>query len=216
MGMMKRIIVLSLVAVATLFIQNADATLTKLVHLPDSLFAEEENNWQGYRLYNEDGFYVLVEFTVYDTQRPGREQDEIDLSNALAAELDMTGQYIYAYQIFNHATAEKDVGYFKILNLDESPIVQALDDIGSYDDESDGVEPVMTLPEGIWAFAGGALIASTHSWFLVFSSNFAPVAGTFTIESPSDFPVIPEPATIVLLGIGGSVIFAMRRRKFLN
>ena len=201
---------LSLLAVATLFSQNASATLINLTYLPNSAFAEAVGNWQGYRLYTgeEDDFNVLVEFTLYDTQRPDRDQDEIDLANALATELDMTDQYIYAYQIWNHT-----FGTFQILDSEGNPINQVLDDIGFYDDGSDGIEPVNTSSAGVWWFAGNALIAGKHSWFLVFNSDFGPVPGTFTIESPSDVPVVPEPAMIVLLGLGSALAMCTRRKK---
>jgi len=202
----------SLLVLVTLFVQNASATL---LSLPDSSYAEAENNWQGSRIYTtEDDFYVLVEFTVYDTDnlKPG---DEEDLVTALVDELDMTGQYIYAYQIWNHPTADKGVGSFQILNLDESPLTQTLDDINSYDDGSDGLKPTGTWPKGIWAFeelGEATLIAGEHSWFLVFSDDFGPIPGTFTIKSVPDFPV-PEPVTLALLGIGGALMFVARRRK---
>ena len=202
----------SLLVIATLLVQNASATL---LSLPDSSYAEAEGNWQGYRIYEEDDFYVRVEFTVYDTDnlKPG---DEEDLVTALVDELDMTGQYIYAYQVWNHPTADKGVGSFQILNLDESPLTQTLDDINSYDDDSDGLKPTGTWLEGIWAFeelGEATLIAGEHSWFLVFSDDFGPIPGTFTIKSVPDFPIIPEPATIMLLGIGSALIFTRRRKS---
>jgi hypothetical protein len=53
--------VFSLLVVATLFAGTASAT----IYLPDSSY--EEGAWQGSSIYEEEGFNVLVEFAVYDT-----------------------------------------------------------------------------------------------------------------------------------------------------
>ena len=62
MSSKKRSGFLVLLLLATLFVQNASATLVELYYLPDSSYAEEVDNWQGHMIYEEDGFNVLVEF----------------------------------------------------------------------------------------------------------------------------------------------------------
>jgi hypothetical protein len=206
----RKIGFVALLFFATSLVQNVSATL---IYLPDSSYAEAEGNWQGSRIYEENGFNVLVDFTVYDTenlQLPGE--------SALASELGMAGQYIYAYQIFNHPGDYNDVRYFQILNLDGTAIAAVLDDIGSHDDSHGGLSPADALPEGLWKFDWGVLIAGEHSYFLVFSSNYEPVAGNYEIkgfEEEGDLPVpeVPEPGMLTLLGLGGTILFAKRRNS---
>jgi hypothetical protein len=203
--------VFSLLVVATLFAGTASAT----IYLPDSSY--EEGAWQGSSIYEEEGFNVLVEFAVYDT-------DNLQFAGeiALDAQLNLAGQYIYAYQIFNHMEdIYEEIAYFGILDIDRQPVDEALieNDTGSHDDGSGGLAPT---PEDsdvqgtwVWTFDGGFISAGEHSWFLVFSSHHAPVVGDFEIRAPEegDFPVpIPEPAMIVLLGMGGMVVVSTRRR----
>jgi hypothetical protein len=132
----------------------------------------------------------------------------------------MDGQYIYAYQVFNHRDAAGDVGYFEILDSDGNSIDPSLmADTGSQDDEEGGIEPVDPSPsQGVWLFsedAGGIIIPLTHSYFLVLSSDSTPVAGSFEIKGPSGdpgVPDVPEPTTIMLLGLGGTMLLTRRRK----
>ena len=216
MRVIRKIGFFSLLAIVILFTQDASATLTSLYSLPDSTFAEEEDAWQGRREYEEGALEVFLAFCVYDTDNLLK-SGEIDL----AAELDLTGQYIYAYQIWNHPTESfEEVPYFQILDIDENPINEALikNDTGSYDDGTNGIAPTPQISEtqGVWEFEEGVLIPGKHSWFLVFSSDYAPVAGSFTFEQPSeqsDMPVVPEPATMALLGLGSTLALIKRRKS---
>ena len=209
MSVMNKTCFLVSLVVVVLFVQNAPAATTYL--LPESSYLD--GAWQGYSIYDEDGFNVLVEFAVYDTKDlklPGESAFVSDLG-------DMSGQYIYAYQVFNHSLAIEDVGYFGIRDIDGNSIDPSLmADTSSQDDGEGGIAPVdLSLLQGVWLFsknAAGLIIAGTHSYFLVFGSNFAPVAGTYKIGHEGDFPVVPEPTTIALLGIGGVVFFVGRRK----
>ena len=73
----------------------------------------------------------------------------------------------------------------------------------------------------IWEFSGEGigetiLLAGDHSWFLMFSSDKTPVVGDFRIEGPEEGDVpapMPEPGTLMLLGIGSALIFTRRRKS---
>ena len=220
----RKIRFFSLLVIATLLVQNASATL-----LPFSTFGDQQG-WQGSRPYEIPlvGDRVLsgdVAFTVYDTTNLVR-TGEI----SLAAAWDKPGRYIYAYQIWNGGgVLNEAVLSFAVFNEDKVTSMNVdLENIGSIEDTpGSGVEPTgvdLTVGnlEVIWEFRGegigeAILLAGDHSWFLMFSSDFAPVVGDFRIEGPEgEFPVppeIPEPATIALLGFGGALMFVARRRK---
>lgn len=221
MWMIRKITLFSLLIVAALFVQNASAVLTETLILPLSSYAEAEDTWQGFSIFDEGDFDVLVEFAVYDTElllRP----DEI----ALAEELDMPGQYIYAYQIFNRREGDyEEVAYFAIYGIDEYAMDVDEESIGSKDDNADGIQPSEAYFEsrsrGVWEFEdkeGFSVInAGEHSYFLVFSSDSAPVRGNYEIKTTeSEFPIpseVPEPTMIALFGIGSALMMLTRRRK---
>ncbi len=217
MGMITKITLFSLLIVAALFVQNASA-------LPLSSYAEAEDAWQGFSIYDEGDFDVLVEFAVYDTdflEKPG----EI----ALAEELDMPGQYIYAYQLFNSRLGDYEaVGRFAIFGIDKYSLNVYEESIGSHDDEQDGIRPSKEYfgsrrTKVVWKFEdkeGFSVISvGEYSYFLVFSSDSAPVRGDYEIgAAESDWPApdeIPEPAMITLFGIGSALMMLTRRRRSL-
>lgn len=219
MRTIRKIGLLSLLAVATLFVQNASATLEPL--LPVSSYSN--GDWQGFRLYNEEiipGVFLRgrIDFALYDRNHL-EYQGEIDWLD----ELDITeqGRYVYAYQIFNDFTNDSDaaVVYFAIFGLDEEQLDVAEENIGSYDDEHGGIAPTREyLSEDhlrvVWNFDGGLIYKDDHSWFLILTSDSGPVPGDFEIEAQKGtLPVIPEPATIVLLGLGSALAMCTRRKK---
>ena len=211
MKVVKKFGFLVLLIIITLFVQDASASL--LMILPGSSF------WEGQVVYDENNFDVLVQYAVYDTQQFPGESAFVDAFN-------MTGRYVYAYQIFT-AEGEYDlIEYFEILDIDGEQIDESLinDDTGFMDDTDyidfgdPGVQPSSIASEGAWEFAGSVFVPGLHSCFLIFSSHNEPVEGSFTFEIPNDPPPgpkphTPEPATILLLGLGSMVLFRRRRKS---
>jgi len=214
--MVRKIVLSALFAVAVLS-GGADA----LTYLPDSLYADEVGNWQGNQIRDEgDGYKLMIEYTVYDSYDslgtvPLAETDEVDLVTSLGLE----GRYIYMYQIFNHTDPEQtgNIGSFSVLDLDESSMAgRTMDDTGSYESDVDGIEPENYPSEGVWQFGGFGLEHAQHSWFMTFSSDFAPIVGTYeinTVQPDIGVPPVPEPATLTMLGIGSAMILRRRRKS---
>ena len=204
MSVMKKTCFWGFLAVAVLLVQSADATLV-------SSFRD------GFVYYNESGLYGRIDFAVYDTLDP-LYGDEY-LANGIEAPGDE--QYIYAYQIFNHPTASDDIAYFAILDIDNKLIDEALmNGSCAQDDGAGGIAPTPTVcdtqGDWRWTFDGGYISMGEHSWLLVFSSTHGPTKGSYKIDG-TEFIVpgseIPEPAMIVLLGIGGLTFVRHRRKK---
>lgn len=223
MRVVRKIGILCLLAVATLFVQDAEAVLT---YLPESTYAGD--TWRGYRYYDEEpepGFYLRgrIDFAVYDTENLVLPK-EIAWVGELETELgEMPGQYIYAYQVFNdYGASDMEVSYFAVYALDNDPIDVYEASIGSFADPGSGVEPTDGSLESnlkvIWEFDNGLIYKGDHSWFLVFCSDYSPVEGDYKIKAPEDkgtppVPEVPEPMTIAMLGIGGAVILRRRRKS---
>lgn len=213
MRVIRKIGFFSLLIVATFLVQNTSATIKDLIYLPDSSYAAREGKWQSNLQYEKDDFNLLIEFAVYDAWN-----DPDDFTWAGELDIPETDQYIYAYQIFTHSDGTEDVGYFGLLNLDGTAVDEALmHSTCSQDDLFGGVAPTPTASEtqGIWKFDGGVLVTGEHSWFLIFSSEFAPVAGSYEIKAPEGEPPIPspEPSTLALLGLGSAMLFRRRRKS---
>jgi hypothetical protein len=158
--------------------------------------------WQGGRNYNQDGVKAFVEYAVYDTSSTDYQNAANKITNP------GTGQYLYAYQVFNYENV-LPIAMFKLLGGDPA---QA-SGIGSKRDGT-GVD-IVPSNDGesfVWNFTGGTFVIDKHSAFMVFSTDKGPIAGTFNLSTtPSDYgdepPVdngnnVPEPATMAMLAAG--------------
>jgi hypothetical protein len=213
MGVIRKNGFFSLLVVVTLFVNNTSAALV----LPYSTYGDL-HGWQGSRIYNDNGFNVLIEFTVYDT--------ETYLNEFIGTDGFVNpgqGRYIYAYQIFNHPSADEDIEYFSIFGIDTTIHEATIDGLSSQDDGEEGTPTSDEYFDDdpariVWEFDWGILIPGEHSYFLVFSSNYEPVVGDYEIrsfeeEGDAPIPEVPEPGILTLLGIGGAMIFTKRRRS---
>ena len=176
--------------------------------------------YQGHQYFSEPAdesgwLNGRIDFAVYDTDTYPDE-----FVGADGFDMPGTGRYVYAYHVFNDLFAsDQSVAYFSVLNLDGSSIVGA-GGTGAQDDGQGGIAPIDSDNEGVWRWElsnGGYIDQLEHSWFLAFSSNMNWVPGTYDIRGPDGSPVsvpgeVPEPATVLLIGLG-SLIFIRRPRK---
>ncbi len=198
--MMKRLIVLSVIVLA--FAVNSNAVLV-------SSFDDH----YGTASYSKVNFTGSIDYAVYN--------DTEDFENWTGFEAPGSGAYIYAYQIFNDAGPENlPVESFEILGSTGQSLAGAVTGTTAMDDGSGGVEPA-TAEDAKWTWTSenGFIHKGEHSWLLAFSSNAGPSKGTFDIQPvendeidvPDDDDVeIPEPATVMLFGLGG--LIAMKKR----
>ena len=219
---------LALLATLIFSVQNASATTVPI--LPES------SHYQGSIYYGADGeydgLYGRIDFAVYDTSVYPNEFIGNDRFDAPGQ-----GQYIYAYQIFNDEDSSSlKVDYFGIFGIDGHTLNESLlYGIGSQSDSPDdtteeGVEPSSadfddTDSRVVWEFHDGYLLLDEHSFFLVYSSDYDWVAGSYEFRPKPEFPVdgtpadddqgvhTPEPISILLFGLSAAVLFAKRRKS---
>jgi hypothetical protein len=164
--------------------------------------------------YYDGGFYdiendILINFAVYDTELYPE-----DFTYTLPG--NQTGKFVYAYQITNYNT-ETDINIFSVFGIGENSII-ADDVIGFVDPGNGEIGPVLAdfnddLTRANWTFAPG-LLADETSFFLFYSSDSDFVEGEYSFNQNNDgLPVsddgdipVPEPASLLLLALGGSVL----------
>jgi len=168
--------------------------------LPDSSY--DDGNWRGHTIYEENNLNVWVEFGVYDM---------FDPENEFVWEADLTlpeeDQFVYAYELYNHGNADltEAITSFAIRDIDGGEIDSLLvhnTTAMRYDVDpntwTEGVDhdPSASMPgEWVWTLGNGYIAAGEHSWILVFSSDRAPVRGSFEITGagPSEAPERTHP-----------------------
>lgn len=200
----RRIMLACLFIVPVLLVQSVWAGLD---------FLPESSHYQGRAYKGVSGDRVRVDFAVYDTLGGNEFADA-----GFAAPGD--GQFTYVYQVFNEAADELfSIDLFRIFGIDSAAIAGP-DQISSQDDQEGGIATDLeyfnpSFTNGIWEFEQGALIKGEHSWFLALSSDHDYIVGDFSIVSDPDdevpIPSLPEPATMILLGIGSVILMARRK-----
>ncbi|MFC1676211.1 PEP-CTERM sorting domain-containing protein [Planctomycetota bacterium] len=221
---MRKIILFTLIVYGMVFIQSAQAALLDPPDLPDgSIYSGE-----SYRQIETNGGYlaVRVDFAVYDTEaNPDAWGGENGFDNPGG------GQYIYAYRIVNYEDYSTEaLGSFGLLNENGQDVNEADAAIMGTGWENDMTEedisPESTPTASSWSF-NGFFFPNERSSLLVISSNHSWTKGDYSLGAyqDPDFPVAeeiagggdvllnPEPATIMLLGVGGVTIIAKFRRK---
>ena len=224
----KRIIWLSLLLTALMLASQASATLYEDALLPASTL------YDGYTYYGEEvnGSYMQgrIDFAVYDTTAGNEWATITGYDNP------GNGRYVYAYQIFNdyEGYSEVPIQAFSVFGLNSANISVIAGSVGTEEDPLGGQDVSDTALSDTtvtWNFAYGAVDytigTDEHSFFLIFSSNSGWTKGDYSLTPYSaDFPVapggdvnatsgniVPEPITVALLGLGGLVAVAKRKRK---
>lgn len=220
---MKKLGTLLLLLVFTLVMSQS--ALAFFSALPET--SEELSNWYGYRDYTGNGFDCSVYFSVYDRGTGGT--SEFEDAGYVAPE---DGQFVYVYQVVNFGG---DIGEFAVFALGEDIDMDGIseDNISAerdpYQAEGDDVTGNPTNSEWVdeskevkWTFTGDSAIgANEHSWFLIFTSDFGPIKGDFTVAerpaSQGDLPTsgseVPEPATAIILSSGLYIVRRLRRKN---
>jgi hypothetical protein len=210
---MKEFRLLILLLVVTLFAQNAAA----------GLFLPYSSHYQGRSNFDFAGVTGFIDFAVYDTQAYGGQYDEW---TSAGFDAPGSGQFIYAYQIF-FDVGDDAITSFSIMHTDTStPLNIASNNMNTQNPW--GLSPLIT--EGVeptewgigsagttawWKFFNNDLLSGEYSWFLIFSSDNDWTVGQYEMQTADGFPVTsnPEPATVVLLGLGSTILFAKRRNS---
>jgi hypothetical protein len=180
---------------------------------PNSQYAED-NGWQGSTRYQEEGMDLLVFFTVYDTETY---QNEFTWE----AELDQPDdRFVYAYQIVNDpfGLGGEDIDYFSILKLDgtkvDATVIHATTSQKDNTEEGIWPEPLVSSEQGAWEWSSLPLATGEFSTWLIFTSDSAPTKGKFEAKvseyTEPPVPDVPEPAAVLLMGLGALTLLRKR------
>ena len=168
--------------------------------------------WGGYDTYSDgEGLSVEVVYNVYD-----KSSGEFTWGGQV--DMPSTDKYIYVYQVFNSSSSTKDIENFSVLNSNKSDVSSSVihQTCSQIDSTGDGVspDPAVSATQGMWVWSDG-VVAGEHSWFLIFSSSFAPTRGDFTVTDTSNTPPVPvpEPGTTMALFGGASALYAAKRGR---
>ncbi|MEX0613317.1 MAG: PEP-CTERM sorting domain-containing protein [Pirellulales bacterium] len=127
--------------------------------------------------------------------------------------------YVYTYQIINSSDPGTDS-----ISADVTAPVAPANTIGTFEvdpgmGEIDASTAVFVGPTANWVF-NPEIPLGENSYGLAYSSPNLPTAGAALIVDGGNsvlleipVPGIPEPASVALLGIGGSVMLLLRRRN---
>jgi hypothetical protein len=142
--------------------------------------------------------------------------------------------FVYAYQIFCDASSTAELTYFALTGVNPDAIAFPSTDAGQVGSmiapndsvfDSEGVAPSSdgyfndSKTKSIWEFGDTAIVDGEQSWFLFLYSNKDWTAGEIEIQQANDdIPIpgdggnsIPEPATLILLGLGTFSLFKTRK-----
>jgi len=227
----KRIILSSLLITALMLVSQASATLYEDAYIPASTL------YDGYTYYGEDvetadGTSYMqgrIDFAVYDTTAGNEWATITGYDNP------GNGRYVYAYQIFNdyEGYSEVPIQAFSVLGLDGAEISVIAGSVGTEEDPlggQDASDTALSDTTVTWNFAyldldnDYTIGTDGHSFFLIFSSDASWTKGDYSLEAYNpEFPApggtatggtsVPEPITVALLGLGGLVAVAKRKRK---
>lgn len=122
--------------------------------------------------------------------------------------------YVYTYQIINSSDPGTDS-----ISADVVAPASPAHTIGTFDiGDVNASTAVFVGPTANWVF-NPEIPAAMSSWGLAYSSPNLPTSGGALIVNGGNsvllevpVPIIPEPASMALLGIGGSLMLLLRRR----
>jgi len=148
-----------------------------------------------------------VDYAVYDLVDYGDDLQGYDWFDFSGVSLK---RYVYAYQVFNTGTEE--IWSFTVAGIGAGALA-GIRQVGQLDDGSGGAVPddwwlTPGFTESNWQFAAPRIDPDGHSSVLILTSNNAPTDGVFRVNEPG----IPEPATVMLLGLGAVWVRCRRRR----
>ena len=201
----KLIILIAVVTIAGATV--ATASLGRI--LPESSMSDRYFNgtaWYDETLDNGLAMRGRIDFAVYD--------DITEWTSEGFEDPGGTGDYLYAYQIFNDYGdySEAYIESFSISSYGGAEVGS----IGAQDDAMGGTEASFDTGAMLWEFegVGGLLASGEHSWLLVFRSSHAPTEGTYSLTgAESDTPWVPNPEPASLMLLGGGALWMLNKKR---